>query len=147
MLAAGALTVAFWPMRDPSGLDQRPAVYWPEPIVEFEPELEGGPVVVTLTYTVAPERVPEFLRAYEYVRRVRLRTGAQSADIYRDGAEPDRFVEVSVYPTWAEHLRQHGGRLTGADRERELAAIALAQGRPEVRHLFRAHHTVAPVPE
>jgi MFS family permease len=147
MLAAGALTVAFWPMRDPSGLDQRPAVYWPEPIVEFEPELEGGPVLVTLAYTVAPERVPEFLRAYEYVRRVRLRTGAQSATVYRDGAEPDRFVEVSVYPTWAEHLRQHGGRLTGADRERELAAIALAQGRPEVRHLFRAHHTVAPVPE
>jgi hypothetical protein len=102
-------------------------------------------VVVTLAYAVAPEQVPEFLRAYEYVRRVRLRTGAQSSNLYRDGAAPDRFVEVSVYPTWAEHLRQHAGRLTGADRDRELAAIALAQGRPEVRHLFPARDTVAPV--
>jgi MFS family permease len=142
LLAVGAATVFVWPMHDPSGLDQRPAVYWPEPIVEFEPELEGGPVVVTLTYRVAPERAPEFVRAYERVRRIRLRTGAQSSCLYRDGAAPERFVEVSTYPSWAEHLRQHGGRLTQADRDRELEAIALAEDSPEVRHLFPAHATV-----
>jgi Na+/melibiose symporter-like transporter len=147
LLAAGAVTVVVWPMHDPSGLDQRPALYWPEPIVEFEPELEGGPVVVTLTYRVAPERAPEFVRAYERVRRIRLRTGAQTSCLYRDGAAPERFVEVSTYPSWAEHLRQHGGRLTAADRDRELEAIALAEGRPEVRHLFPAHSTVPALDE
>jgi MFS family permease len=147
LLAAGAVTVFVWPVHDPSGLDQRPSLAWPEPIVEFEPELEGGPVVVTLTYRVAPERAPEFVQAYERVRRIRLRTGAQASHLYRDGAAPERFVEVSMYPSWAEHLRQHGGRLTKADRERELEAIALAEGRPEVQHLFPAHATVTALNE
>jgi hypothetical protein len=41
-----------------------------------------------------------------------------------------------VVRSWAEHLRQHGERLTGADQEFEERAIALAEGPPEVQHLF-----------
>lgn len=40
--------------------------------------------------------------------------------------------------TWtrAEHLRQHTGRLTGADQALYQAARALADGAPEVRPMF-----------
>ena len=64
---------------------------------------------------------------------------------------PDRYVEVAQYPNWAEHLRQHAGRLTGSDRDLELAALKWADGGPaEVLHLLPVrppelgHPTTAP---
>jgi hypothetical protein len=41
-------------------------------------------------------------------------------------------------PSWNEHLRQHRERLTGADQDLEERAIGLADGPPQVAHLFRA---------
>ena len=38
--------------------------------------------------------------------------------------------------TWAEHLRQHENRLTGADRRFEEQAHRYATGEPHVAHLF-----------
>jgi Transmembrane secretion effector len=91
---------------------------------------------VTLTYTVPPGNVVPFLEAMAKVRRMKMRTGAVSFAVYRDGADASRFVEIAEYPSWAEHLRQHGGRLTGTDRETEQAAEAWASGPPEVQHLL-----------
>jgi MFS family permease len=136
MLIVGAGTVLVWPLRDVSGLNRNPAVYWPEPHLEIEPELENGPVLVTVTYTVPPENEARFLSAMVKVRRMKMRTGATSFAVYRDGADPARFVEVAEYPNWAEHLRQHGGRLTHSDRELEEAAEACADGKLEVQHLL-----------
>ena len=99
---------------------------------------ERGPVLVTRSYTIGPDQVDGFVGTWKGVRRSRMRTGATSCALYRDGANPSRFVEVSLYPTWAEHLRQHEGRLTGADREVEEAARAMAGGGPHVEHLFPA---------
>ena len=136
LMAVGALTVLVWPLRDTTGWDRDLAVYWPDPHVQFEPDPEGGPVVVLVTHAVAPENQAAFLAAMRFVRRIRLRTGAQSWSLHRDGARPDCFVEISTYPTWAEHLRQHTGRLTGRDQVLEEAALALTDGRQQVRHLF-----------
>ncbi len=136
MLIVGAGTVVAWPLRDVSGLDRSPAVYWPEPHLELDPELEDGPVLVTLTYTVAPENLARFVEAMVRVRRMKLRTGATSFAMYRDGSDAARLVEVAQYPSWAEHLRQHGGRLTGSDQEIERAAQACAEGPPLVQHLL-----------
>jgi MFS family permease len=136
LLVVGAGTVVVWPLRDVSGLNRNPAVYWPEPQLEIEAELDDGPVLVTLTYNVAPENVSRFMAEMVRVRRMKMRTGATSFAVYRDGADATRFVEVAQYPNWAEHLRQHGGRLTGSDREIERAAEACADGEPEVQHLL-----------
>ena len=68
---------------------------------------------------------------------MKMRTGATSYALYRDGADAARFVEVAQYPNWAEHLRQHAGRLTGSDRRStEVAAAACATGPPEIQHLL-----------
>lgn len=136
LLALGALSVLAWPLHDTAGWDRDLAAYWPEPHLQLEPELENGPVTVVITYTVPPPRVPDFLAAMAPVRRMRLRTGAQSWTLHRDGAAPDHFIEIASYPTWAEHLRQHTGRLTGRDRALDETAATLADGPPRVQHLF-----------
>ena len=51
-----------------------------------------------------------------HVGRSRRRTGALRWELFRDGSDPTRFVESYLVGTWAEHLRQHEHRLTGADR-------------------------------
>jgi len=38
--------------------------------------------------------------------------------------------------TWDEYLRQHEARQTGDDEQQEAAAVALADGPPQVRHLL-----------
>jgi MFS family permease len=136
--AAGAATVRFWPMIDINQMDREPAVYWPEPRLAAEPDPRAGPVAVIVAYTVRPDNQREFLAAMNRVRRSRLRTGAVQWGIFRDGEIPDRMVEVYVVPTWAEHLRQHTGRLTGTDQEIEQAARALSDGPPQVTHLLPA---------
>ncbi len=138
LMALGAVSVLRWPLHDIHGMDRDPAVYWPEPHLELEPDLDDGPVLVTRVFRVPEERVPRFLDAMSRVRRSRLRTGATSYGLYRDGADPQRFVEISQFPTWAEHLRQHTGRLTGTDQAYEEEATAFAEGPPEVAHLFPA---------
>jgi predicted MFS family arabinose efflux permease len=136
LMLAGAATLRWWPLHDTERLDRSPAMYWPEPHLDFEPEPDDGPVLVTATYRVPPEREAEFLEAMEVVRRSRRRTGASRWDLYRDGADRRQFVETFQVRSWAEHLRQHGERLTGADQQFEERAIALAEGPPEVQHLF-----------
>jgi MFS family permease len=145
LLVAGAVSVLALPLRDTGGLNRDPAVYWPQPHLEFDPELEDGPVLVTRSFTVTADHAGAFQQAWQGVRRSRLRTGATSCVLYRDGADPSRFVEVSLYPTWAEHLRQHDGRLTGADQQAEEAAREMTCARPRVEHLFPAGAVLIPV--
>ena len=138
LLGLGAISVGFWPLRDVSGLDRDPAVYWPEPVLQIDPQLEQGPVLVISTYSVDSQNVAAFLAAMQDVRRMKLRTGASSFSLYQDGASAECYVEVARYPSWAEHLRQHGGRLTGSDRELENAALQWINGKPAVQHLLPA---------
>jgi MFS family permease len=138
VMALGAVSVRWWPLRSTRGMDREPAAYWPEPHLDWDPEPHVGPVLVTVRYTVAPEREDEFVAAMEQVRRSRRRTGATRWGLFREGEHAHRFVEVYQVPSWDEHLRQHGGRLTGTDRDFERQARALADGEPEVTHLLPA---------
>jgi MFS family permease len=138
LMLAGVLTLRWWPMQDTSELNREPAVFWPEPHLELEPESHEGPVLVTVSYAVSPEREAAFVEAMEAVRRSRMRTGAVRWGLFRDGEQPSRFVEAYVVPSWDEHLRQHTGRLTGSDQAVEERAQALADGPPEVSHLLSA---------
>jgi hypothetical protein len=138
VMLAGAATTRVWPLLDADGLNRDPAVYWPEPHLVLEPDPQAGPVLVTAGYAVPLERQAEFVAAMQAVGRSRRRTGATQWGLFRDGELPGRMVEVYLVPSWSEHLQQHGGRLTGSDQEREQQARALADGEPEVHHLFLA---------
>jgi MFS family permease len=117
-------------------LDPRPVIYWPEARLAFDPEPDAGPVLVTVEFIVSPEREGAFLDAMDQLRRSRRRTGASRWELYRDGERPDRFVEVYQVPSWEEHLRQHEGRLTGADKAIEEAALALSDPPARAEHLL-----------
>jgi len=137
-MLAGAATIRFWPLADTRGMDRSLAVYWPEPQLAIKPDDESGPVVVTNTYTIAPDKEHAFLEAMTRVRQSRLRTGAMQWGLFRDGEREHRFVELFVVPTWEEHLRQHRERLTGVDRQYEEEADALSDPPPQTEHLIAA---------
>jgi MFS family permease len=135
-LAAGALIGLRTPMPDTARLDRTPSTHWPAPQLMVTPEPADGPVLVTLTYRVAEDNAVAFTDAMHRVGRSRRRTGALRWELFRDGGDQTRFVESYLVGTWAEHLRQHEGRLTGADRGLEEQAHRFALGAPEVAHLF-----------
>jgi Transmembrane secretion effector len=123
-------------MPDTSNLDRTPSAHWPAPQLIFTPDPEDGPVLVTLTYQVPEDNAVAFTDAMRRVGRARRRTGALRWELFRDGNDATRFVESYLVGTWAEHLRQHENRLTGADRRFEEQANGYALGEPQVAHLF-----------
>jgi MFS family permease len=136
VLAAGAVVGLRSPLPETAGMDRTPSAHWPAPQLTVAPEPADGPVLVTLTYHVPEADAVAFAGAMRRVGRSRRRTGALRWELFRDGADPTRFVESYLVGTWAEHLRQHEGRLTGADRRFEELAQSYAQGAPQVAHLF-----------
>jgi quinol monooxygenase YgiN len=114
-----------------------PSAYWPEPVVVVEPLPEQGPVLVQIEYRIDPEQARGFRQAMRDLRRTRRRDGAIRWGLFRDPAEPGRFVESFVVESWAEHLRQHA-RATESDREIEgrIRAFYIGGGQPAVTHLI-----------
>lgn len=95
-----------------------------------------GPVLVTVTYTVAPEQRHAYLAAMRQLRRSRLRTGATRWELYQDADRRDRHVEQFRVASWEEHQRQHDGRLTSTDRAVEEAALAFSDPPATAEHLL-----------
>ncbi len=136
VVAAGVLAGIALSVPETGHLDREPAVYWGDARVAVEPEPDAGPVLVTVEYVVAADRQAGYLAAMDELRRSRRRTGATSWELYRDAERPDRFVEVFRVPSWDEHLRQHGGRLTADDQQVEEAALAYSDPPARAEHLL-----------
>ncbi len=136
LLLAGVAAGVFLRVPETGHLDRAPVIYWPEPRLAFDPEPDSGPVVVTVEYTVTPEREAAFLEAMDHLRQSRRRTGATRWELYRDGDQTDRFIEIFSVASWQEHLHQHEGRLTAADREVEEAALAFSDPPARAEHLL-----------
>jgi MFS family permease len=138
VLAVGAVVGLRSPMPDTSKLDRTPSTHWPAPQLTISPDSADGPVLVTVTYRVPESNSAAFTEAMHHVGRSRRRTGALRWELFRDGADPTRFVESYLVGTWAEHMRQHENRMTGADRRFEQEAQRYADREPQVAHLFPA---------
>jgi MFS family permease len=137
-MIAGVLSVRWLPLHREEDGDTSPAIYWAEPHLMLEPHRDTGPVLINAVYRVTDPHAAAFTEAMQAVRRSRLATGATRWGLFRDGEDPERFVEVYLVPTWEEHLAQHQGRLTGDDEADEQRAVALAEGPAEVTHLLPA---------
>ncbi len=122
---------------DGDELNIAPLGYWPEPVVVVEPEPDQGPVLVQVEYWIDLNQAGEFRRAMRDLRRVRRRDGASRWALFRDPAQPGRFVESFLVETWAEHLRQHA-RATESDLdiEKRVRAFHIGVGQPAVTHLI-----------
>jgi MFS family permease len=100
-----------------------------------EPDPEAGPVAVEIGYRVRPERVETFLDDVVGLRGPRRRDGATFWRVYRDLADPARFVERFIVTSWADYLHQRA-RATLADQELEarLAEHLQAGESPSLQH-------------
>jgi MFS family permease len=137
LLALGGLTVPLLPLLPTTAtLDRTPVSHWPEPTLVFDPDPDDGPVLVLRRYRVPDDNVSAFLAAMEYVGHSRRRTGATHWQVYRDGEREGEYVEAFTVPSWDEHLRQHGERMTAADQQAEDRAQSLTTGDPTVEHLL-----------
>jgi MFS family permease len=123
-----------------STADLSPWNHWRMPVVvkEVAPELEQGPVLVTAKYAVISERTAEFLNVINQYSRIRRRDGAYRWGIYRDTEAANRYLEIFLVDSWAEHLRQHE-RQTKADQVLEQRLNSCISSEPEVHHLIYAH--------
>lgn len=104
-----------WLLGSASGLDLR-MVPTDDPTVTIVPLPTDGPVLVTLMYDVPADEVIAFADAMRLVERHRRRTGAYRWGLFRDLANPHRFIETFVVESWGEHLRQHRRTTVNADR-------------------------------
>lgn len=142
VLLAAALTAVLsaaglaWRLPDTAHADPAPVAYWGDARVLVEPEPDAGAIGVEIEYHVPPENEAAFFEAMVDLRRSRLRSGSARWELYRVGERPDRFVETYIVSSWAEHLRQHAGRMTADDERIEKAAQAFAIGMPTARHLL-----------
>jgi MFS family permease len=132
--------VALFARLPDSTADLSPWNHWRMPVVigEVGADVEKGPVLVTIEYAVTPKRTAEFVDAMHEYGRIRRRDGAYRWGIFRDTEVADRYLEIFLVNSWAEHLRQHE-RQTQADRELEQRINSCLSGEPMVRHLIDAY--------
>jgi MFS family permease len=136
----GSLMFILYAKLPDSTADLSPWNHWRTPVVveDAAADLQRGPVLVTVEYTVIPEREAEFVATINQYGRVRRRDGAYRWGLYRDTEVEDRFLEIFLVNSWAEHLRQHE-RQTQADRELEQRLFSNVVSDPQVRHLIYAN--------
>lgn len=72
-----------------------------------ERQLDGGPVMVTNTWTIHSRDLTEFLEVMDRLRVLRLRSGAYRWRLYRDAGDPHTMTEFFLVRSWDDHLRQH----------------------------------------
>jgi MFS family permease len=134
--------VAFFAPLPESTPDLTPWNHWRMPVVigELDADVEKGPVLVTVEYAVIPEWTTEFVNAIHEYGRVQRRDGAYRWAIFRDTEVADRYLEIFLVNSWAEHLRQHE-RQTQAGRELEEQIRRYLSGEPTVRHLIYTYST------
>ncbi len=118
-------------------LSLTPSMHWPEPVMMIDTDANEGPAITSIEYRIDPTTAEEFLQAMKEMKRIRQRDGAIRWNLLRDSADPQRYVEIFVTESWAEHLRQHE-RITDEDWKAEQRAQAFHVGArpPKITHLI-----------
>lgn len=111
----------------------------PAPQLVIEPDLNDGPVFITLEYRVRKENHDEFTRAIHKMREVRMRNGAIRWGVFQDASQPERFVETFVVDSWLDFLRSRE-RLTANDRaiRDKVWRVHEGPGQPTVSYMLYA---------
>jgi hypothetical protein len=136
LLVAGLVATPLWRLRGTGRSDLSPSIR-PEPEVELEPKADDGPVLVLIEYRVAAADDEAFAKAARRLGRIRRRDGAVRWGLFRDVADPGRYVETYVVDSWAEHLRQHE-RFTQADADvsEQVRSFHTGDEPPTVSHFI-----------
>lgn len=149
-LLAGLLTLPFAPLKVSTAEQLTKTHAWEDPEVARPVEPDDGPVIVTVEYFVLPQNAAAFRKAMEPVALTRYRDGAFSWMLSHCVEDPQRWLEVFMVDSWAEHLRQHD-RVTAEDKRVQDASKVyhIGPGRPKVWHYIAAgvEPRLAPPPD
>ena len=99
--------------------------------------------MVTIEYLIDPARAEAFQAVMQLTRRARLRQGALSWGLFRDAAEPGRYIEYFVDENWLEHQRRHE-RFTAGDIGLRAQRLAFHLGHEDPR--VRRYIGTSPMP-
>jgi predicted MFS family arabinose efflux permease len=140
-LVLGSLVALRRPIASTHGVDMSPADGLPAPELGLDLDPGHGPVLVTVDYRVPSENHEAFREVLQRRGRARRRSGAQRWGLFQDTRDPNRFTETYILPTWDEHMRQRGERLTAFDVQLRDEALALVEegSEPVVEHLIHAY--------
>jgi Transmembrane secretion effector len=147
MLLLVCAVLGYWqPMRQSQVLNLDPWRPWQAPQTAVPVEPRTGPVVVTIEYRIAEEKVLEFLGAMAERRRMRKRDGARHWMLLRDLSDPEVWIERYNVPTWIDYIR-HNNRLTQEDAviPTRLRGLHRGPGAPEVRRMIERQTDSLPV--
>ncbi len=119
VMAAVTGTLILWLTRgrslgDPTGEDHTPTPPGLPPEASWPVSPDDGPVLVTIEYRIDPARADAFREVMRETRRRRLAQGALSWELFRDAADPARFIEYVVDESWLEQRRRFD-RITAVD--------------------------------
>ncbi len=118
-MAAGPLMARRFPLRMGEARDVTPATPSLQDLfMGKEPDPGDGPIAVEMAYRIDPTSAEDFLSAVSQLRAPRRRDGATFWRIYRDLADPQRYLERFIVTSWADYLHQRA-RATMADHELE----------------------------
>ncbi|GAA1969378.1 MFS transporter [Microbacterium deminutum] len=136
LVLATTLTGLLLRMPETRGVNPDAIAYWADisGLIELQPT--GGPILITVEYTVENAEHAAFLATTADLRRSRLRNGATRWELYRVAETPDLFVETFAVDSWEEHQSQHQDRLTAADQRIEQATQSYISKPPTSRHLI-----------
>ncbi len=119
LMIACTFLARWFPLRMGEASDVTPVVtMWEDFAIADEPAPEAGPVAVEIAYRIRADETAPFLDAASLLRAPRRRDGATFWRLYRDLAEPSRYVERFIVTSWADYLHQRA-RATLADQELE----------------------------
>jgi hypothetical protein len=134
-MAGGLLLARPFPLRMGDAQDVAQVPLSEDLFLAHEPDPEAGPVSVEIAYRVRPENAAAFLEDVVQLRAPRKRDGATLWRVYRDLADPARYVERFLVTSWADYLHQRA-RATLADQELEAQLLAhlLPGEQPTLQH-------------
>jgi MFS family permease len=115
--------------------DLTPLPFWSEPELAVPLLPRQGPIMTQLEYQIDVARVDDFMQLMQESRRMRLRNGALSWELFQDAADLGHFIEYFVDGSWVEHLRQHE-RVTAHDQAlwEQKRSFHLGDHAPKVSH-------------
>src|SRR3546814_5833778 len=129
LVQIGALGVALpFRLTEVDDLDLAPMREFTAPDTQVAVDARSGPVVITITYTIAEQDEVAFLTVMAERRRIRRRDGARHWHLLRDLADRTHWIERYHVPTWLDYVR-HNQRRTRAD-----AAVDRKSTRLNSRH-------------
>ncbi len=143
-LLAGLPLARRFPLAFEAGTDLSPgrldhALSRAAPQMMIEPNPDDGPVLISVTFLIDPERAGEFIEAAHKLGRVRRRDGAIRWALFRDPIQQSRFLETYVVESWLDRNRQIE-RFTVADHEIRNRVWSFHVGKhpPEVSRMILA---------